>query len=477
MVVAARWLEAAPRWLVAGVGAIAGGLIAGWVALNAGVLTGVALVVAVGVAFAALKSFWVLVGSTFAIATVLPFATGGISTGPVTPTLLELALLATIGISIALVLADRTSSVEPSWGMALWFVFGGYLVVAFLLGLGNGYTTQTLHDFFKFGLGFLFFWVVIQFAVTFSAVANIVRWMVAGITAFAAIGLLLYAGGASFSLRVLARLIPYGYPSGRIVRYIEDDPARPMRLVSTGVDPNAAGGMLMIGLVIVVSQLVVRNRIIPFRLALASSGIIGVATLLTYSRGAWVGAAVGIGLVLLIRSRVLLIPLGVAATGLLALGVGSGFAHRLWLGFTLQDPATKLRLREYGNAWEIIQAHPWFGVGFGDAPSIELQTGVSSTYLVIAERAGLIGLALFLIVVIVILGAALRAFWIRPKGEIADTLLSVGAAFVAALTVGLVDHYYFNVQYVHMTVVFWTLAGLLVVLSRLSQESAEGITS
>src|SRR5690606_15874525 len=78
---------------------------------------------------------------------------------------------------------------------------------------------------------------------------------------------------------------------------------------------------------------------------------------------------------------------------------GSEFIHRLYLGFTLQDPATKLRLAEYRNAIAIIRKHPWFGVGFGDAPSIDLQAGVSSIYLVIGERIGLVGLTVFLVAV------------------------------------------------------------------------------
>src|SRR5690606_11955870 len=102
--------------------------------------------------------------------------------------------------------------------------------------------------------------------------------------------------------------------------------------------------------------------------------------------------------ILLFRRRWLLPPLGLAGLAGIALGLGSGFVERLWLGFTLQDPATKLRLQEYQNALAIIRRHPWFGVGFGDAGSIDLQEGVSSTYLTIASIGGLVGLALFLLV-------------------------------------------------------------------------------
>ena len=138
---------------------------------------------------------------------------------------------------------------------------------------------------------------------------------------------------------------------------------------------------------------------------------------------------------------------------------------RLWEGFTFQDPATRLRLSEYENAWHIIQRHPWFGIGFGDAGSIELQAGVSSTYLTIAERAGLVGLAVFLLTVGVIVVRGLRAGVSRSSGVVGDTALCWVGALVAALTVGVVDHYFFNPPFAHMAALFWLIAGVVTRLS------------
>lgn len=470
MAVARRRADAAQRWALPLSLAVVAGLLAGWVFLNLGLIPGLGLAVAMVLLIAALHSIWVAIGVSFLAAAGLPFATVPFSAGPVTLSLLEICLIGTLALAAATTLLDRRVRIPVSWPMTLWFAFGGYLIFAFMLGLGRGYSPQTLHDFFKFGLAFLGFWLVVQFVRGYRDVARVMQLLVAGATFTAAIGLVLYAGGASLTVRALSRLIPYGYPSGRIVRYIEDDPTRPMRLVSTGVDPNAVGGFLMIGLVLAASQLVTRHRVIPLSLALPATAVIGLATMLTYSRGAWVGAAAGIGLVLLVRARIWLVPIGLAGVAVVLLGAGGGFVQRLWLGFTLQDPATKLRLQEYQNALDIIQAHPWFGVGFGDAPSVNLQTGVSSIYLTIAEQAGLIGLTLFVIVVAVILGKAAIAFIDAPTGPIADMLLSVGAALASALTVGLVDHYYFNVQYMHMALIFWTLAGLLVVVASIDRE-------
>src|SRR5690606_21967754 len=103
--------------------------------------------------------------------------------------------------------------------------------------------------------------------------------------------------------RALARLIPYGYPGSRIVRYIEDDPGRPMRAVGTGVDPNSFGGLVMVGFLLAAGQLFGRNPIMSRWLSGPAFALCGLAMMLTYSRGAWVGAAAGLAIILVMRRR------------------------------------------------------------------------------------------------------------------------------------------------------------------------------
>jgi O-antigen ligase len=199
----------------------------------------------------------------------------------------------------------------------------------------------------------------------------------------------------------------------------------------------------------------------------------GLPLLLTYSRGAWVGAFAGVIVVVLLRRWTLIFPLVAVGTFGLWQGVGSGFVERLWLGFTLRDPATKLRISEYRNAWEIIQRHPWFGVGYGDAPSLELQTGVSSAYLTIAEQAGLVGLTVFLIAAGAVLWLGLRRSIVAGLGGVSDLSLCFTAAFVAQLTVALVDHYFVNPQFPHMVALFWVVAAVVVALAAMPGAAAQ----
>src|SRR5260370_38201830 len=59
------------------------------------------------------------------------------------------------------------------------------------------------------------------------------------------IGLALYILNSDTAERLLNILSRFGYPSGSVLRYIDDDPTLPARAIGTWVDPNADGGFLM----------------------------------------------------------------------------------------------------------------------------------------------------------------------------------------------------------------------------------------
>lgn len=463
--------DAVPWWALA-LAAVGAGSLAAFLGLQFGPISVAGLVVALVVARIAIVEPNVMLVIAIGLAMVLPFAVLPFEIGPVRLALLEAATLGFYALVAVVLLVNRRESLRIGPELGLWFVFAGYLVFAFILGLGRGYTPQTTHDFAKFGLGIMMFPAILWWLRDDRQVERLLALVVTSVTGAAAIGLALYAGGPDFSERVLARLIPIGYPGSRIVRYIEDDPTKAMRAVGTNIDPNAFGGILMVGFVLAAGHVFGRRARGQRSVAIVAALIIGTAMLLTYSRGAWVGAAAGLGVLLWFQARIWLVPISAAAAAVVAAGLGSGFVERLWLGFTIQDPATRLRFQEYENAINIIRQHPWFGVGFGDAPSLELQTGVSSIYLTIAQQTGLIGLALFLTLTFVVAGRILRAMSDATADQ-RHTLVTLGAALISILTVGLVDHYFFNTQYAHHATLLWMLVGMVVLVSYQVERSTQ----
>lgn len=93
-------------------------------------------------------------------------------------------------------------------------------------------------------------------------------------------------------------------------------------------------------------------------------------------------------------------------------------------------------------------------------PDIDLYLGVSMLYLIIAENMGLVGLLVFL-------GAMAGFFVMMAQGwqkgfspALEAILLGLASAVLGALVSGFFDHYWFNMTYPHMTVLFWLYVGL-----------------
>lgn len=468
------WAGPARRLLVV-VGSVLLGLLGGVAVAAFGPLVPLVLVVGlVGVALVLVEPRWGLLG-VLAVIALLPFGTLPFKVA-VTPTFLELALGLTWAVFASRLLLHREERLRVTRLDAPLLLFLVVTLFAFLLGLGQGYTPQTLHDYAKLLLAISLFFLVTNLVRQRADLVGALTGLVAAGAVAAVVGLGLYALGRRAE-SILARLAAIGYPTGKILRYIEDNPAKALRVTGTAVDPNSFAGFLMVALVLAIAQAAARRPLVPRALAVVAVPPLGLALLLTYSRAAWVGAAVGVLVLALFRYRWLLIPLALAGTLAQALHLGGGFVRRLVVGLQLKDPATKLRLAEYRNALAIIRDHPLFGVGFGAAPSIDLQTGVSSIYLTIAERAGLLGLGLF-VVVFVLLGLRLLPVLRRSRvGTLPEeeATLALAGALVAALVAGALDHYFFHIGFAHMVALFWGVVALAVVAGEASRQAgAEG---
>jgi O-antigen ligase len=241
--------------------------------------------------------------------------------------------------------------------------------------------------------------------------------------------------------------------------------------------------MLVIAAALTGVMLLARKPLLP-RWLLASMLLVDLGALvLTQSRTALLGTLAAGVLVATVRYRRLW-GWGLAGVVLIAaLGIGSGYFARLGAGLRFEDQANLMRLAEYRNAIEIIGRYPWFGVGFGTAGELNLTTGVSSVYLTIGERTGLIGLALFLATAGTFLVHALSSVVASRReapppgaeGEsewsvIDSALLGGSAAIFGALVVGIADHYYFNIEFPHMVALFWMVVGATLAARRMSSD-------
>ena len=492
------------------------GLLVGAIAILAGLILGFGGPVAgAAVALGGLAALLVLRNlelGFFAVITVvalLPFATLPFDIG-LTPTFLDFALGAAVLVWLMGIVSGRQRELVTAPVTLPLLLFIIVAVFAFIFGLANGPLTPTLLRKFAellISLGFVL--VVIDYCRTWPRLERLVKFLLLMGGAAAALAIVLWLlpdATANSALNALSRL---GYPSGWVIRYIEENPELSERAIGTSVDPNSLGGLLLMIGALVGPQVVTKRPILPRPLVLLIAGLVVVALILTFSRGAMLGLAAGLGFVAVARYRRLLPWLAVAALLLLFLPITQAYIARFVEGFQGTDLATQMRFGEYKDALILIGRYPIFGVGFAGAPDVDVYLAVASVYFTIAGRMGLLGLVAFLGVVGTVFGYAFRhrhvfvrsralqrghekeeravrsralqrglgeedrakALYYEPDHERRDAVwLGLHAALVGALVAGVFDHYLFNMDFHHAVTIFWMVLGLAVGSTRLGVE-------
>ncbi len=412
-----------------------------------------------------------LVLAVVGAATLLPFGTLPFKVG-ITPTLLELALLGLYGMLIIRGLVQADQPLRWSFMTPSVLLLVALSVFSFLIGSAGHPDSLTAHNYFKFLLSVGLMWGIINAIHTEEQARWLLRVLISAGAVAALIGIALWVAPDSLALRMLVSLAPIGYPnSGRVLRYVEDNPFGVERAIGTSVDPNAFGGLVALLGALALAQALAARPVLPRKWAWAATGLMALAVFLTQSRAALGGFVLATLFLAIVRYRRLWrVLIGVGVLGLIAivvLGKGGAFIERVVEGVQFRDQANQMRLAEFRNALAIIREYPWFGVGFGSAPSIDLTTGVSSIYLTIASRMGLSGLAVFVLCCAAFFGLTTAAIR-RGSRDQSDALLAIQAAIIAALAIGLLDHYFFNIEFAHMVALFWLTIGLGMVFYRVA---------
>lgn len=452
------------------------GLLIALVAVGVGALVGYAgPLIAVGVLLALAAGLWALTNleigllGVIAVITLLPFATLPIKI-VFTPTFLDLAMLAVVFVyAMQWMLGQRrTIPLTPAHGPIVLFM--GLAVVSFIAGKDNGpLTTNLLRQFAELLLSIAFTFIIVDYATRREQLDWLTRWLLWGGVAAAALGLLLYFLPPEISERALSALRVFNYPSGGVLRYIEDNPENAQRAISTSVDPNVLGGLLaMIGGLLAPQLLTKKSALGPWWITYPAFGLVLGCLVLTFSRGAM--AALGVALVgiALARYRRLLWIVALAAAIIIFLPATQEYVAHFIEGLQGQDLATQMRFGEFKDAFILIERHP-LGVGFAGAPEIDIYLGVSNAYLLMAEKMGLFGLLIFVAVIGIVYGWAFQhRRRVYANEALTPLWLGAHAGLAAALVVGLVDHYFFNLTFQPAGTLFWMFVGLCLAATRLT---------
>ncbi len=448
------------RLTVGGILVAGAGIIALFIGVLGPVIALAMAVAIIGGAMVLVDTHWgfvALVGVVFG----LPFASLPFSIG-FKPTFLDVALGALFFVWLfKLMTGQERKLIGSPLGLPV-LLFMLMATFSFAYGLTHSRPTSfTVRRFAEILLGIGLFFVIINTVRTQKELDWVSRWLFLAGWACAAIAVAFYVIPEDWTVWVLDHLVRFDYPGGYgALRWIEDDPTGTMRAIGTAVDPNVLGGMMILVAGGLAPQWFARRPLFPRWLTTVMLGTAVLALYLTYSRSALLGLAASLCLLAVLKYR-RLIPLGLVGAALLFfLPITQEYVARLLEGLAGQDQATLMRFGEYKDALILIARYPIFGVGFTGVPDIDLYLGVSMLYLIIAENMGLVGLGIFLAVVGGFLVMVFRS-WRRGYDEGREALLlGFGGAVLGALVSGIFDHYWFNMTYPHMTVLFWLFVGL-----------------
>ncbi|MBX2996999.1 MAG: O-antigen ligase family protein [Caldilineaceae bacterium] len=401
--------------------------------------------------------FVALVGVAF----VIPFASLPFDIG-FKPTFLDAALGALFFVWLLKLVTGRE---RQFIGSPIGLLIGLFVLMAifsFAYGMTHSAASSfIIRRFAEIILGICLFFAIINTVRTQPEMEWVTRWVLLGSWACAAIAIIFYVIPDAWTVWVLDRLVRFDYPGGYgALRYIEDDPNGTMRAIGTAVDPNVLGGMMILTGGALAPQIFARRPLFARWLILVMVFTAILALYWTYSRTALFGLAAAFALPAVLKYR-RLIPLAVVGALLLfLLPQTQDYVARLLAGLAGEDLATQMRFGEYKDALILIGRYPVFGVGFTGVPDIDLYLGVSMLYLIMAQNMGIVGMLIFAATMFGFFLMLLRAWrgGFHPHRE--AIILGFGGAILGALVSGIGDHYWFNLTYPHMTVLFWLYLGL-----------------
>ncbi len=469
------------RWWVRALSILAiclvAGLPIGMVLGLADALYGTAILIGLLCVLAVLRYQLVGLLALIAVICLLPFAALPFDIG-FSPTFLDIVLIAVFFVWIMRLATRKQSDFIAAPPTVVVVMFMLLACMSFVAGLSHSaLTTTVLRHFAELMLSVLVFVLVINTVRDRKQLNVLVIALMAAGALAALIGIVLYVMPDYLANRILSMLDVVRYPSGDVLRYVEDDTSLAERAISTSVDPNVFGGMLVIVSLITTAQLFAVQPLLKRGWIVAMLLPLVVCLILTYSRGSFVGYAFGVFLLAVLRYPRLLIYAVVGAVFLLLLPPAQEYVQHFMEGIAGEDLATQMRFGEYIDAIEVIGRQPWLGVGFGDTPYIDTYLGVSCVYLLIGEEMGIPGVALFLLAMGSFMASFARARRVVKRDSSLEAIMyGTALAIAGALFSGIFDHYFFNADFPHAAALFWFVVGLAAVSFRLiEQEASEKI--
>jgi hypothetical protein len=399
----------------------------------------------------------------------IPLVSSGESSAPLL--INDIAVGAMVSLGFAIVVATRSFRIDRPGQIGLLFTAIG-AASAFVTAHSYGFSTFEL----AMSLAYLARWLL-YFAVYLVLINVVEKRDVNAIWSVVEGMLLIFAAFGVVQAAFLPGFAQLVYPDSRA--YLDWD-LQGHRLVSTVLEPNIAGAMLLIGLLVQLAQISVGARIPRWRPLL-----LFVALVLTLSRSGALGLVAGVGTILLVRGlskRLLRWIVAVVVLVLVALPKLITFAAAY--GKFSSGGSAAARVLSWVQAFRVFRDHPVFGIGFNTFGFVQERYGFvrfgTAAYssdgglLFIAVLTGVVGLAVYVWMLWAIVRRC-RAIWRDHDVTAEHRGLAIGTA--AVLVALCVDSVFVNSMLTTFVMeLVWILCALSVPIAERARAAGRSST-
>lgn len=251
------------------------------------------------------------------------------------------------------------------------------------------------------------------------------------------------------------------------------------RVFSTLENPNMLAEYLILCLPVLLSLTITQKRPLHAFWMLLGCGLVCVCLVLTWSRGAWLGAvACALLFVLLIGHKALsYLLLAAAPTAAVLFYLPEQMLRRFGSIASMQDSSIRYRVHLWEGVGNMLRDYWYCGVGVGESAFCEVYSryalpGIAGAmhahnlYLQLLCELGIVGLIVFAITIVMFICYALS--YIAGRGERGGRMTVLGGmcGVLAVLLMGLTDHVFYNYR---IFLLFWLLIGVVVAQIRVGR--------
>ncbi|MBO5955713.1 MAG: O-antigen ligase family protein, partial [Clostridia bacterium] len=240
-----------------------------------------------------------------------------------------------------------------------------------------------------------------------------------------------------------------------------------MRIYSTLDNPNVLGEYILLALPLCISLMWTAKKALPRIIYLGLSAILGVALILTFSRGCWLGIMAAAAIFVTFAAGKLW-GLGLIALPLVPFIVPESILNRFTSIGDMSDSSTSYRVSIWMGTLLMLKDFWLSGIGLGSEAFTQVYPFYSynmvvaqhphNLFLHIITESGIIGLLAFLFLILLFFKKMATGVQVFGKGnKFSVTLIAISSAVTGFLLQGVFDNCFYNYR---VFMIFWAVLAI-----------------